>query len=206
MIGDERGAGLVAGVVTGNLRLLLGMLRANRPWRLAVGLSRALVAALAAGVFALVTNDIWLLADNLGWVRQLLVAAISVAAVVLALLLGAHLWERSPPPSEDPEVARNTREQVVLLNIVTVTTLVIGVLALYGALFLISLLGVQLLVPPDLQGDALNHRVDFSDQAELAWLASALATLGGALGAGLESDETVREAAYAYQPDRSLTD
>jgi len=27
-----------------------------------------------------------------------------------------------------------------------------------------------------------------------------------AFGAGLESDETVREAAYAYQPDPSLTD
>ncbi|MDQ7904432.1 hypothetical protein RB614_07830 [Phytohabitans sp. ZYX-F-186] len=204
--GDDRGAGVVAGVVSGNLRLLVGMLRANRPWRLAVGLSRALVAALAAGVFALVTNDVWQLADTFGWVRQTLVGAGSVAAVVLTLLLGADLWERAPPRPTDREVARSTREQVILLNSVTVTTLLIGVFALYCALFVITLLGVLLLVPPGLHASTLGHPIGFSDQVELACLASALATLGGALGAGLESDETVREAAYAYQPDRSLTD
>jgi hypothetical protein len=38
------------------------MLRANRPWRLALRLMRVLAAAFTAGVFALVTSDIWRLA------------------------------------------------------------------------------------------------------------------------------------------------
>ncbi len=49
----EHGVGFVARVVTGNIWLLLGMLRANRPWRLALRLMRVLAVAFAAGVFAL---------------------------------------------------------------------------------------------------------------------------------------------------------
>jgi hypothetical protein len=43
-----------------------------------------------------------------------------------------------------------------------------------------------------------------ADQVSLAWLATSIATLGGALGAVLETRETVREAAYTYQPDTQL--
>src|ERR1700727_305229 len=49
----EHGVGFVARVVTGNIWLLLGMLRANRPWRLALRLIRALVAAFAARAVSL---------------------------------------------------------------------------------------------------------------------------------------------------------
>jgi hypothetical protein len=48
----EHGVGFAARVITGNIWLLLGMLRANRPWRLALRLMRALAVAFAAGVFA----------------------------------------------------------------------------------------------------------------------------------------------------------
>ena len=195
---DSHGFGLVAGVITGNLRLLLGMLRANRPWRLAIRLSRALVAALTAAVFALVTSDIWRLADGLGPTRLALLTVGSVAGVVLTIVLGAGLWERPPRTG-------SAREQVIMFNLVTLATVVIGVLALYGTLLVLNLVGAFLLVPRQSLTDALGHKVSVASMAGLAWLATSVATVGGALGAGLETDEAVREAAYSYQADAELS-
>jgi hypothetical protein len=195
---DGSGLGFVTGAITGNLRLLLGMLRANRPWRLALRLSDALVAALASAVLALVLSDIWRLADGLGLLRLGLLAIGSVVAVALAIIIGAHLWEHAPP-------ATPAREQVVLFNVVTLATVIIGVLAFYVALFALTLTGAILLIPGNVFATVVGHPIGIADEVRLAWLTSSLATIGGALGAGLESDEAVREAAYGYQPDRELS-
>lgn len=192
------GIGLLAGVIGGNLRVLLGMLRANRPWRLAVRLSRLLVGAFATAVLALVSADIWQLSAALGNLRLGLLAASSVLAVVLTMVLGARLWERVP---RDP----GAREQVVLFNVVTVLTVVVGVLALYVALAALTIIGAIALVPWDLLAESTGRPAGVAHQVKLGWLASSLATVGGALGAGLESDSAVREAAYRYQPDAELT-
>lgn len=186
------GVHFTARVLSGNLRLLLGMVRANRPWRLAARLSKALTAAIAAGVFALVTSDIWRLADAFGWSRLTAVALGSVVAIAVTLIVGAQLWERAP--------SRRVRKQVVLFNLATSVTVLIGVLAFYAALFALALAGSLLLVPSSLLAGGLTHAVHLSDYAELAWLTSSLATVGGALGAGLETDEAVRDAAYTRTP------
>jgi hypothetical protein len=192
----EHDVGFAARVVSGNIWLLLGMLRANRPWRLALRLMRALAAAFAAGVFALVTSDIWRLAYYLGPVRLTIITLGSVSGIIVTIMITTGLWERSPH--------RGAREQVILFNIVTATTVGIGVVVLYVALFIIMLGSALLLVPGDLLSIQLRHPAGTADQIRLAWLATSIATLGGALGAALESHETVREAAYTYQPDTRL--
>jgi hypothetical protein len=192
---EAQGVRFTARVLSGNLRLLLGMVRANRPWRLAVGLTRALAAAIAAGVFALTTSDIWRLADTFGGLRLTAVGVGSVVAIAATLVIGGGLWER--PRS------RRVRKQVALFNLATTATVAIGVLSLYLALFLLALAGGLLLVVPTLFAQGLGHAVHLSDYLELAWLTSSLGTVGGALGAGLESDEAVHQAAYTYRPERS---
>jgi uncharacterized membrane protein len=174
------------------------MLRANRPWRLAIRLSSALVAAFAFAVFALVTGDVWRIADGLGPLRLGLLAVGSIVAVVLSVIVGARLWERAPSGT-------SAREQVILFNVVTVTTVVIGVLALYLALLVLTMIGTLILIPGKTFAAAVGHPTGIGGQLKLAWLACSLATLGGALGAALETDEAVREAAYGYQPDRQLS-
>ena len=76
--------------------------------------------------------------------------------------------------------------------------------ALYLALFIVMLAAALLLVPGSLLDLALSHPAGVADQVSLAWLATSIATLGGALGAALESGESVREAAYTYQPDTQI--
>ena len=192
----EHGVGFVARVVTGNIWLLLGMLRANRPWRLALRLMRVLVVAFAAGVFALVTSDIWRLAHYLGPLRLVVIGFGSVSAITVTIMVTTGLWERSPHPA--------AREQVALFNIVTAATVGLGVAALYLALFIAMLAAALLLVPGNLLGLVLGHPAGAADQLRLAWLATSIATLGGALGGALESGESVREAAYTYQPDTQI--
>jgi hypothetical protein len=190
---DDIDLRFVAAVVRGNLRLLSGMVRTNRPWRLVVRLSRALGAALAAVAFALVTSDIWRIADSLGWLRLLGLTVVSLAAIVISLIVAHDLWERT--------TAGRAGEQVVLFNLASTLTVVLGVATLYVALLVLTVVGAGLVLEPGMLERQLGHNVNFGDYARLAWFVSSLATVGGALGAGLESDVAVREAAYGYRAE-----
>ncbi|MEU6136663.1 hypothetical protein [Nocardioides sp. NPDC047086] len=191
--GEDGGVMFTARVLSGNLRLLTGMIRANQPWRLAIGLSRALTAALATAVLALVTPDIWQLSAALGWIRLSAIGLGSLAGITIALIAGAGLWERTSHPAG--------RKQVTLFNLATTATVVLGVLFLYVALLLLALATSPILVPAQLLEEGIGHAVRAGDYVKLAWLTSSLATLGGALGAGLESDDVVRAAAYTYRQE-----
>ena len=175
-------------LVASHLRLLLGMVRANRPWRLAARLYGALVAALAVGAYSVVTSDVWRLAGSTGWWRLLIICVVSITGTVAAII-GAHgLWERAP----DPRV----RGQVALFNVTTTLTLATGILCLYLVLFALILGVAELLIGPDVFASALGHPAVTTDYLALAWFSSSFATVAGGLGAGLESREVVREAAY----------
>jgi hypothetical protein len=179
----------VPAVLSSHLRLLVGMVRANRPWRLAARLYRALVAAVVAGAYGVVTSDIWRISATMGSTRLALVSIASISFTTGAVIVAHDLWERAPD--------RRLRDQVILFNFATAATVLIGIVTLYGALFLLIFAAAELLLTPDALGSGLGHAVGAGDYATLAWFTASLATVGGALGAGLESDEAVREAAYA---------
>jgi len=89
----------------------------------------------------------------------------------------------------------------VLFNAATTITVVLGVLVLYAALFAGALAGGWLVLANGPLAKTLGHPQNPRDYLRLAWLVSSLSMVGGALGGGLESDETVRQAAYGYRPD-----
>jgi hypothetical protein len=190
---DENTVRFTTAVIRGNLRLLAGMVRANNPSLVVVRLSRALAAAGGTAAYALTSSSIWILADGSSWMRLAGISIATLAATVATLIVAHHLWERSERPEE--------REQVVLSNLATLATILIGVLTLYLALVLIALGCSYALIPPDPFAQQLGHAASFTDHLQLAFLTSAIASLAGALGSLTESDFAVREAMYRYHPD-----
>jgi hypothetical protein len=185
--------GLAALASGGRLRLLVGMLRANRPWRLTTRLYRALIAALATAAFALVTRDVWIIAESLDLGRLAVVGALSLGLTVASLIAVHGLWERTGPGT--------ARDQILLFNAATTATVLIGIASLYAVLFVLSLTAAGLLITTEVFSEAVGASAGWEGYLKLAWLTSSLATVGGALGAGLESDDAIREAAYAYRPE-----
>ena len=193
--GAERleGVALLHRVVTGNLRLLAGMVRANHPWRLTARLSGAMIGAIGASAFAVVTSDVWRIAASLTAIRLAAICLGTICGAVWTLVAAHHLWERAP----DSRV----REQAMMFNIVTLITICFGIVALYVAVCVLSLAAALVTIEPSVMARQLGYHSNFADYLRLALVASALATIGGALGGALESDAAAREATYAYRRD-----
>ena len=62
-------------------------------------------------------------------------------------------------------------------------------------------MGGAALIPPQVYEGDVGHAPALADYLKLGWLAATIATLAGALGSLIESDESVREAAYRHHAD-----
>ena len=176
-------------------RLLQGMVLANRPWMLVPGLKSALVAALATGAVATVNSTVWLLAGSLSWWRLVVATIASVALVVAWLVIDGGLWDR--PEDDSPQA----RERSRLYNASTLVTLLLGVLICYVALYVVNLAWALFVLDPAVVGGYLHLSVGYGDLFVLAWFVASAATVGGGLGSGLESDETIRAATYSKREE-----
>ncbi|WP_374214963.1 hypothetical protein [Streptomyces longispororuber] len=192
-VGGEDAADLryVVSGSRGRLRVLAGMVRANRPWRLVPGLSKALAAALATGAIATVNSTVWSLAEALSTPRLVIATIGSLAIMIGWLIVDAQLWHR--PSKSSPEARQRAR----LYNASTVVTVGIGVLACYVGLMVISFLWALFVLNDRVFASLTRSPLNAADYVTLAWFVASVATVGGALGSGLESDEAVRAAAYS---------
>ena len=192
---DEVDVCFVSPTVRGHVRFLAGIVLANRPWRLFTTMKGTLAAAFATAAYALVMPIIWQMADSLSWVRLLALMVLAVVAMVVWIIVAHHLWER-------PAAQEEAREQAALYNASTALTLGVAVLFSYAVLFVLVLLAAGIFLESGFLQSNLGHPVGVSDYVRLAWMATSLATVAGALGSGLEDEETVREATYGYRQQR----
>jgi uncharacterized membrane protein YozB (DUF420 family) len=174
--------------VLGRLRLLSGMVRTNRPWRLVPSLSRALVAAAATAAFGIFYSSIWSMAAALSPLRLAIISLVAISAMVGWIVLHNGLWER-------PQ-GRRARERAVLYNASTLLTLFVGVACMYVLLFGLTLFAGVAVIDADYLQRILGHPVDLGDYLSLTWLSTSMGTVAGALGASVESEEAIRRATY----------
>jgi hypothetical protein len=181
----------------GRLRLLAGMVRANRPWRMVPSLSPAIAGAAAGAAFGIFYSNIWQLAAAFSVGRLLLVNVLAVLAMIAWLIIDNSLWER---PAN-----RRLREEAVLYNAATVLTITAGVLCMYVLLFAVTLASALVVIPPGYLATTLAHPSGFGDYATITWLSASMGTIAGALGSGLASKDAVRQAAYSKREQERRT-
>lgn len=181
--------------LSARVRVLRGMVLANRPWLLAAGLKSALVAALATGAVATIEPTVWSLAISLsGW--RLAAATIASIAILIAwIVIDGRLWDR--PDDDSPQA----RERSRLYNTSTILTLTIGIIICYLALYVVNLAWALFVLDTTVMSETLGRTVDVEDLFVLTWFVASAATLGGALGTGLESDDAIRAATYSKREE-----
>ncbi|SDZ34334.1 hypothetical protein SAMN05421504_11337 [Amycolatopsis xylanica] len=172
----------------GRLRLLAGMVRDNRPWRLVPHLAGATAAAAGTAAYGIITSSFWKLADALSPLRLTAITVVTVVVMTVWLTLYNHLWDR---PSDAAE-----RRKALLYNVSTATTLAIGVVCMYVILYVLALLAAAVLIDSGYFAQALGHPVGVGSYLNLVWLCSSVGIVAGALGSSLEDEETVRNATY----------
>lgn len=172
----------------GRLRLLFGMVRDNRPWRLVPSLSKALAAAAATAAFGVFYSSIWAMSDALSPARLAVITLFAIAAMVVWLISYNDLWERR---------RRQAPGENLLYNAATVVTLSAGVACMYLLLFAVVVLAALAVISGPYLAKTLGHPTALGDYLVLAWLASSMGAIGGALGSSLESEEAVRQATYS---------
>ncbi|TCK24661.1 5,10-methylene-tetrahydrofolate dehydrogenase [Pseudonocardia endophytica] len=184
---------IIAPRATGLVRLVAGMVRANRPWRLVWGLSAAMGGALAGSAFGIFYSSIWLLADSLPPVRLAFVVVGAFVVHVTWVITGHRLWELGSASG------RRDRPSTVLRNIGTTLTVTLGTLVFSTALFVLAVCAALSVITPAFLQATLGHPVGVSDYLRVALMSAVMGTVAGAVGSGLEDTAAVREATYGHR-------
>ena len=175
----------------GRLLLIAGMVRSNRPWKLVPRLSSAMAGAAATGAFGVFYTSIWSMADYLPAARLSLITVASISILTLWLLFHNRLWE-------SPKGIRRG-ERMLVYNAATVMTVGFAATIMYVLLFLTLLAGSLIVIDQEYLAYQLRHDVTLAEYVNLAWLASSLGTMGGAIGSSFDGAKEVQRATFSQR-------
>ncbi len=187
---------LIIPKVYGKIRLLIGMIQSNRPMSIMRSFKKVLAVAFSTGAFGLIFTTLWNLSVILSTARLggLMTAAIMV--MIIWIIFNHHLWEGKS--------AGNDRRLRRLYNLATFFTIFISVVTYYILLWGFFFTAAAVLIPPEVFKDAVPMEGDTSivHYMRVSWVAASISTIAGAIGAGMENEELVRDITYGYRQKR----
>ncbi|PBB06176.1 hypothetical protein [Salimicrobium humidisoli] len=173
----------------GALRLITGMVRANRPWRLFEQFLKILAVAFTTGAFGfIIFSTLWEVSIQYSFWRMIMINIFAIVLLVFWIMTAHKLWERK----SDHSSAYIRR----LYNSTTVMTLLTAVSFYYTLLLICFQLLVLLLLPTGAINSQLNAEMNTIGYFYIAWTATSISTIVGALGTTMEDEDVVLSGTY----------
>ena len=147
--------------------------------------------AVATGAFGVFYTSIWSMADYSSSPRLALITVFSILVLTIWLVLHNRLWE-------SPQGSRR-REKLVVYNLATLLTVSIAAFTMYILLFLALFLGSLIVIDQEYLASELAHQVGMAEYLNLAWLASSLGLMGGAVGSSFDDVARVQRATFSQR-------
>ncbi|WP_058305793.1 MFS transporter [Gracilibacillus massiliensis] len=177
--------------IRGSIRMITGMVRANRPWLLFPSFLKILIIAFTTGVYALIFPTLWMLSHSYDISRMVIVSFGAITSLVMWIIVAHKLWET--PNDVFSDYSRK------LYNTTTILTVLTAVILYYTFLFFCFLAAVTLLIPIGMLESQINKPVGISSYFIIAWMATSFSTIIGAVGSSLEKEEVVLSGTYGYR-------
>ena len=176
----------------GRLRLLSGMVAANRPLQMPRSMSWTLASAGAVGAYGIFFGSIWVLSNEMSIARLTAVMLVSLALLVVWLITANGMWAPSA----------GNRGRAGLDNAATLVTVGAAVCVLYAGLFLGLALVAGLIIPQGYLAAELDGSAGVGDYVALAWLATSMGMIAGAVGSSFDDSAAIRTATYSRRERR----
>lgn len=181
-------------VFAGYLRVITGMVAANRPWELFPVFGKILIIAFSAGAYTVIFPTVWILSDNYTVGRLITLTLFSILLLLMWIILSHSLWQH-----KDDQYSTYTRR---MYNAATFFTLLTTVLMYYVLLYALFTVSAFIIIPAAGFEEELGREPEGLDFFRISWMATSFSTIIGALGSALEDEETVLNSTYGYRQRR----
>lgn len=191
--GDLHSRIIITPKTLGNIRLVLGMTFANNPFKMMSSLTSVVAIAFTTGAFGMIFTTMWKLSHLFSNLRLTGITFAAIIGMIIWISIAQELWE--------PISTSSHKRISKLYNLTTATTLIVAISGYYIVMFSLFLIISLVLIPPDFLAETLelDTTASFIHYLKIAWFASSLSIVAGAIGAGLVDEELLRDSTYGYR-------